>query len=109
MSRVFGPSRPRARGREHREPLCRRALEVLEEARGSVQRPLVFPGVEGKPIANTAMSELRREMNVVVLEHGLRSSFRDWAAEETDHPREVAEVRWQHNVRSPIEAAYRIS
>ena len=39
--------------------------------------------------------------------HGFRSSFRDWAAEETDHPREVAEAALAHVVRNPIEAAYR--
>ena len=38
---------------------------------------------------------------------GFRSSFRDWAAEKTDHPREVAEAALAHKVRNPIEAAYR--
>ncbi len=41
--------------------------------------------------------------------HGFRSSFRDWAAEETDHPREVAEAVLAHKVRNQIEAAYRRS
>ena len=65
--------------REHRVPLCGRALEVLEEARrlgrGS---PLVFPSVGGKPIGNTAMSELLRELGIAAVPHGFRSSFRDW-------------------------------
>ena len=39
--------------------------------------------------------------------HGFRSSFRDWAAEETDHPREVAEAALAHVVRNQVEAAYR--
>ena len=38
--------------------------------------------------------------------HGFRSSFRDWAAEETDHPREVIEAALAHTVRNPVEAAY---
>ena len=96
--------------REHRVPLCGRALEVLEEARrlgrGS---PLVFPSVGGKPIGNTAMSELLRELGIAAVPHGFRSSFRDWAAEETDHPREVAEAALAHKVRNQIEAAYRRS
>ena len=93
--------------REHRVPLCRRALEILEEARAlSRNSPLVFPGVGGKPIANTAMSELLRELNVAAVPHGFRSSFRDWAAEETDHPREVAEAALAHVVRNRVEAAY---
>ena len=81
---------PRTKGnREHRVPLSRRALEVLEEARAHGRGSLlVFPSLRGKP-------------------HGFRSSFRDWAAEETDHPREVPEAALAHTVRNPIEAAYR--
>ena len=44
-----------------------------------------------------------------VVAHGFRSGFRDWAAEETDHPREVAEAALAHKVRNQIEAAYRRS
>ena len=94
--------------REHRVPLCGRALQILEEARmlgrGS---PLVFPGVRGKPFASTALSELLGELKITAVPHGFRSSFRDWAAEETDHPREVAEAALAHKVRNQIEAAYR--
>ena len=94
--------------REHRVPLCGRALQILEEARmlgrGS---PLVFPGVRRKPFASTALSELLGELKITAVPHGFRSSFRDWAAEETDHPREVAEAALAHKVRNPIEAAYR--
>ena len=59
---------------------------------------LVFPRVGGKPIGNTGMSELLRALRIAAVPHGFRSSFRDWAEEETDHP---------HKVRNPIEAAYR--
>ena len=94
--------------REHRVPLCGRALQILEEARmlgrGS---PLVFPGVRGKPFASTALSGLLGELKIAAVPHGFRSSFRDWAAEETDHPREVAEAALAHKVRNQIEAAYR--
>ena len=79
--------------------------------------PLVFPSVRrGKPIGITAMADLLRQLKVADLlrqlkvaavPHGFRSSFRDWAAEETDHPREVAEAALAHKVRSQIEAAYR--
>ena len=102
---------PRTKGnREHRVPLCRRALEILEEARAlSRSSPLVFPSVRGKPFANTALWELLRELYVAAVPHGFRSSFRDWAAEETDHPREVAEAALAHKVHSQIEAAYRRS
>ncbi len=98
------------RNRDHRVPLRRLALEILKEARAlSRSNPLVFPSVGGKPIANTALSELLRELNVAAVPHGFRSSFRDWAAEETDHAREVAEAALAHKVRNQIEAAYRRS
>ena len=100
---------PRTKGhREHRVPLGRRALEILGEARALNRGgPLVFPGVRGKPFASTAMGELLKALKIEAVPHGFRSSFRDWAAEETDHPREVAEAALAHKVRSQIEAAYR--
>jgi len=55
------------------------------------------------------MSELLRELGIAAVPHGFRSSFRDWVAEETDHPREVAESALAHKVGSQIEAAYRRS
>ena len=69
--------------------------------------PLVFPGVHGKPLADTALSELLRELEIAAVPHGFRSSFRDWAAEETDHPREVIEAALAHVVQNRVEAAYR--
>ena len=104
------PARRTKGNREHRVPLCGRALEVLGEAhRLAGGSPLVFPSVGGKPIGNTAMSELLRELGIAAVPHGFRSSFRDWASEETDHPREVAEAALAHRVRNQIEAAYRRS
>ena len=46
---------------------------------------------------------------IAAVPHGFRSSFRDWAAEETDHPREVVEAALAHTVRNQVEAAYRRS
>ena len=102
------PARRTKGNREHRVPLARRALEILEEAQAlGGGSPLVFPRVGGKPIGNTAMSELLRGLKIAAVPHGFRSSFRDWAAEETDHSREVAEAALAHKARNPIEAAYR--
>ena len=53
------------------------------------------------------MSELLRWLRIAAVPHGFRSRFRDWVAEETEHPREVAEAAFAHKVRNPIEAAYR--
>ena len=53
------------------------------------------------------MSDLLRALKIAAVPHGFRSSFRDWAAEKTDYPREVAEAALAHKVRNPIEADYR--
>ena len=58
-------------------------------------------------IASTALSELLRELGIPAVPHGFRSSFRDWVAEETDHPREVVEPALAHVVQNRVEAAYR--
>ena len=102
------PARRTKAAREHRVPLCRRALEILEEARAPDRgSPLVFPGLRRNPIATTALSELLRELKIAAVPHGFRSSFRDWAAEDTDHPREVVEAALAHVVQNKVEAAYR--
>ena len=95
--------------REHRVPLSGRALEILDEARtlGRAGGPHVFPSVRGNPLGVTALSRLLKRLGIAAVPHGYRSSFRDWAAEETDHPREVAEAALAHVVRNQVEAAYR--
>ena len=93
--------------REHRVPLCRRAAEILEAARALGDGgPLVFPTARGRPLKDMALSGLLRDLGVAAVPHGFRSSFRDWASEETDHPREVVEAALAHVVRNPVEAAY---
>ena len=94
--------------REHRIPLSRRVLEILEEARALGRgSPLVFPSLRGKPLDGTAFTRMLKRLGINAVPHGFRSSFRDWAAEETDHPREVAEAALAHVVRNQVEAAYR--
>ena len=93
--------------REHRVPLCRRAVAVLAEARGLANGgPLAFPTARGRPLKDMALSGLLKTLGIAAVPHGFRSSFRDWAAEETDHPREVVEAALAHVVRNPVEAAY---
>ncbi len=74
--------------RRHRVPLCGRALEILEaaEALEGGAGPLVFTHGGGKPLHDSAVRRLLRQLGVAAVPHGFRSSFRDWAAEETDHP-----------------------
>ena len=93
--------------REHRVPLCGRALEVLDAARtlGDGNR-LVFPMRSGRSIATSTFPKMLQYHEVTVVPHGFRSSFRDWAAEETDHPREVIEAALAHVIQNKVEAAY---
>ena len=94
--------------REHRVPLSPRAFEVLDEA---AQRfggdDLVFPSPSGKVPNHSLMATLLRELEIGAVPHGFRSSFRDWAAECTQAPREVCELALAHVDNDRVEAAYR--
>ena len=94
--------------RQHRVPLCGRALEILDAARtlGEGVSPLVFTGRPGKPIDEKQLRRLLRKHRIAAVPHGFWSSFRDWAAEETNHPREVIEATLAHVVQNRAEAAY---
>ena len=93
--------------REHRVPLSGRALEILAAA-GELGggNPLVFPTVAGKPIHDMKLSRMLRDLTVAAVPHGFRSLFRDWAAEETNHPHEVLEAALAHVIQNKVEAAY---
>ena len=95
--------------REHRVPLCGRALEILEAARklANGKSPIVFVGERGKMMDGSRLGRLLKRQGIAAVPHGFRSSFRDWAAEETDHPREVVEAALAHVVQNKVEAAYR--
>ena len=94
--------------REHRVPLCGRAAEILEAARplGDGRSPFVFASQGGKPFSITRLPRLLQNLKIAAVPHGFRSSFRDWAAEETNHPREVVEAALAHVVGNRTEAAY---
>ena len=95
--------------REHRVPLCGRAIEILDAARtlGEGASPLVFTSEGGEPIAEQRLRRLLRKHQIAAVPHGFRSSFRDWSAEETNHPREVIEAALAHVVLNRVEWAYR--
>ena len=96
-------------GREHRVPLSDRAVEILKAQRKVATGELVFEGgKEGASISDTAMVKaLRLASGDGATLHGLRSSFRDWAGDETHHPREVIETALAHVLKDKVEAAYR--
>ena len=97
-------------GRAHRVPLSPRALEVLDEARRRLPGAgTVFPTPTGRTQPHPYMARLLHELEIDAVPHGFRSSFRDWAAECTDAPREVCELALAHVNRDRVEAAYRRS
>ena len=93
--------------RDHRVPLSARAVAILTEARERNDGTgLVFRSPRGKPLSDMTLSKLIKELGIAAVPHGFRSSFRDWAAERTNTPREVVEAMLAHTVRNPTEAAY---
>jgi integrase len=96
-------------GKEHRVPLSDAVLAIVEKMAESRQGDFVFPGGNvGRPLSNMAFLMLLRRMGRDDLTaHGFRSSFRDWAAERTNFPAEVAEMALAHAVSDKVEAAYR--
>lgn len=96
-------------GKEHRVPLTSEALAVLEAMRETSTGELVFPGMRsGKPLSDmTLTAVLKRMERADLTAHGFRSTFRDWAAEATEYPHEMAEMALAHTVGNKVEAAYR--
>ena len=92
----------------HRVPLSRRALEVLREARSFGEgNGVAFPAPRsGGIISDMAFTQMLRRLGLDFVPHGLRSSFRDWAAEQTDAPHAVMESALAHTVGNATEAAY---
>lgn len=100
----------------HVVPLAASALELMRRLReqrialdGKLDPAgLVFPGVRGKAISDMTMMKVIRDMKMSgVTVHGFRSSFIDWAAEQTDFPKEIADKALAHKVPNAVEAAYR--
>jgi integrase len=96
-------------GREHRVPLSDAALAIVEKMAAIRSGDFVFPGAKAKrPLSNMAfLMLLRRMRRDGSTAHGFRSTFRDWAAERTTFPAEVAEMALAHTVGDKVEAAYR--
>ena len=95
--------------RDHRVPLSAAAIAVLEDMHAIRQSDYVFPGsYHGKAIGkNMPLRLLNQITGTSATVHGFRSSFRDWAAERTSFPREVAEMALAHAIPNAVEAAYR--
>jgi len=97
-------------GREHRVPLSPPAMAVLEKIAETRYSDWVFSGRQvGQPIGKMAMLLTLQRVSGRddISVHGFRSSFRDWCAELTQYPSELAEMALAHSINSAVEAAYR--
>lgn len=112
-------------GREHLVPLSRHVVRLLRSLPEMAGTSLAFPAPRAMaPLSDMALSKLIRDMHATevkaertgfidpkqgraVVPHGFRSTFRDWAAERTNYPREVAEMALAHTIDNKVEAAYR--
>ena len=93
---------------EHRVPLSDAAMETLVELNDMRISDLVFPGQKrGRPLSDMTLTAILRRWQLPFTQHGFRSSFRDWAGDETDFDRESIELCISHKVTSATEAAYR--
>ena len=97
-------------GRPHFVPLAPQVLEALERAKAfsAPCTDLVFPGMKlKKPLSDMTLLKILRDMETGVTVHGFRSAFRDWVADKTNYPGEVAEAALAHANSNKVEAAYR--
>ena len=98
-------------GRDHAVPLSNRCIEILTEARKLSDSSRIFPDAgTGAALSENRFLNARDSLGYSKEEcspHGFRSSFRDWAAEETNFPSEVVEMALAHTIKSKVEAAYR--
>jgi integrase len=93
--------------KDHRVPLCDRAIAILKAL--PRESDFVFPGEQkGKPMGHSTMDGVRKRMGRLdFVVHGLRSTFRDWASEKTTYPNHVVEMALAHTISSSVEKAYR--
>ena len=103
---VIPKDRMKAR-REHRVPLGKRSLELLQIAKSLDPSSDYLFSYNGRALSSMAMSMLLRRMGYDITVHGFRSCFRDWVAEETIHSPEVAEKALAHAIANKVESAYR--
>lgn len=108
--------------REHRVPLTQAAMSLLSKLDRMAGSPFVFFAARGGMLSDTALSACMKQIHEASISgycdgrsgrpavpHGLRSTFRDWAAERTEYPREMAEIALAHSVGNDVERAYRRS
>lgn len=93
-------------GREHRVPLTESMMAILRQQPHLEGCDWVFPSPSGKRLSDMAITQVMRRMGFTAVPHGLRSTFRDWVAEKTSYPRDLAEKALAHTLADSVEAAY---
>ena len=98
-------------GRQHRVPLSEPTLQLLDKLPGNRSSQFIFESaITGRQLSNMSMLQwVKRSPFSGITVHGFRSTFRDWVAEQTDYPREVAEYALAHSLSDRTEAAYQRS
>jgi len=97
---------------EHRVPLQAQAINLLKSLPVIAGSDIIFPSPKGKPLSDMAFSQLMRgmrercELAVEAVPHGFRSTFRDWAAEQTAYPDEIRKAASGHTVGDSVKEAY---
>jgi integrase len=102
-------------GKEHRVPLSDAAMVIINKQKAISFCEYVFPSPnrsksedsKGAPLSDMTLTAVLRRMGIDAVPHGFRSTFRDWAAEQTEYSNEVAEMALAHAVSNKVEAAYR--
>jgi integrase len=104
--------------REHQVPLSEAALALLKTITKAEDTEVVFAGTKGQTLSDMSLTAVIRRMNSDekptwvdengegITVHGFRSTFRMWAAESTNYPREVAEHALAHQLPDAVERAY---
>jgi integrase len=106
--------------KEHRVPLTDEAVKLLEGLARFEGIDLIFPAARGGMLSDAALSACMKRIHAAhqggfidtrtgrpAVPHGVRSTFRDWTAERTEYPRDMAEIALAHVVGSEVERAYR--
>jgi len=98
-------------GKEHRVPLNRRVIEILDYLKTIRVNSYLFPSSlhKERALSNMALLSMMRKMPKYAdfVPHGFRSTFRDWAAETTEYSNETVELALAHTIQNKVEAAYR--
>ena len=96
-------------GKEHRVPLTKEAIRIVETARAQTNGQHLFTSKSGKPLSDMAMAMLMRKNEYTARPHGFRASFRTWVEEQTETPFEVKEAALGHMVDTGVIGAYQRS